>query len=142
VLAGAALLTLPSQPRRAQIAAGLVALVGLLTLSQYLCGWNQGIDQWLVRDAQTAPDAFPGRMSPASALNFTLAGAALLLLARTRLYSGAQALALSLLHCWRGWLLYGVSRCADHRFVAGAARPFCLWCCPLEFCAPTLAAAS
>ena len=65
----------------AQACAGIVALLGLLTLSEYLFGWDLGIDQLLIRDLQTDPEASkPGRMAPATALNFLMLGAALLLL--------------------------------------------------------------
>ena len=59
----------------------LVALLGLLTLSEYLFGWNLGIDQVLAREAPGAvKTSSPGRMAPNAALNFLLLGGALLLL--------------------------------------------------------------
>jgi PAS domain S-box-containing protein len=55
-------------------------LIGLLTLSQYLFGWNIGLDQLLFRDlAGAAETSIPGRPSPHSALTFTLVGLALIL---------------------------------------------------------------
>ena len=63
--------------------AGIVAMVGLLTLSQHLFGWNLGIDQLLF---QESPGSFgtlsPGRMGFNAALNFVLVGTALLLLSQ------------------------------------------------------------
>ncbi len=60
--------------------ASLVALVGLLTLIEYLFGWRDGIDQLLFREPPGAVGTFsPGRMAPTTALNFLLLGAALLL---------------------------------------------------------------
>jgi hypothetical protein len=60
--------------------AGTVTLIGVLTLSEYGMGWALGIDQLLFT---AAPDALgnghPGRMAPASALNFLVLGGALLL---------------------------------------------------------------
>ena len=67
--------------RIAQGLAFLVALLGLFTLSEYIFGWDLGIDQLLAREA---PGAFktssPGRMAPNAALNFLFLGGALLLL--------------------------------------------------------------
>ncbi len=62
-----------------QECAWLVTLTGLLTLGEHLLGVDLGIDQLLFRDAATAVAFFPGRMAPATALNFLLIGAALLL---------------------------------------------------------------
>jgi len=67
--------------RVGQALAFLVSLLGLLTLSEYVFGWDLGIDQLLAREA---PGAFktssPGRMAPNAALNFLLLGGALLVL--------------------------------------------------------------
>ncbi|CBE69158.1 putative Histidine kinase [Candidatus Methylomirabilis oxygeniifera] len=66
----------------ARVCAATVVLMGLLTLSEYLFGWDLGIDQLLVKDLQAAAGPYhaPGRMAFASALNFLLLGGALLLL--------------------------------------------------------------
>lgn len=86
VLAGASLVlsvagTSAGAARRVGQAAGLAAAaIGLLTLLQYAFHWNLGIDLLLVSDAKTAPEAFPGRMSPTTALSFVLVGAALMLI--------------------------------------------------------------
>ena len=65
--------------------AALTALVGFLSLGEYLFGWNLGIDQLLFHEG--AADAFgsirPGLMAPICALEFVLLGAALLLLDRS-----------------------------------------------------------
>ncbi|HWQ70002.1 MAG TPA: GAF domain-containing protein [Patescibacteria group bacterium] len=68
--------------RVAQVCAATVALMGLLTLSEYLFGWDLGIDQLLVTELQTLTESHhaPGRPAFASALNFLLLGGALLLL--------------------------------------------------------------
>lgn len=60
--------------------AGLVIAIGLLTLSQYLFGWDLGIDEWLFRDVVSSTTPYPGRMGVNTALNFVLMGVALLLL--------------------------------------------------------------
>jgi hypothetical protein len=68
----------PADPlaRRTGLAcASIVALVGLLTLSGYVFGWDIGIDQVLFRQKLNA-----NRMAPNTALNFGLLGLALLLL--------------------------------------------------------------
>jgi diguanylate cyclase (GGDEF)-like protein/PAS domain S-box-containing protein len=57
----------------------LVAALGLLTLAQYVFGWNLGIDQMLLPDPSPQ---FPGRMAPMTALNFTLLASALLLIGK------------------------------------------------------------
>lgn len=59
-----------------------VGLIGILTLLQYAFGADFGIDQRVIADLHTAPDAFPGRMSPAAALCFTWIAAAYLCLLR------------------------------------------------------------
>jgi signal transduction histidine kinase len=65
----------------AQLCAGAVALVGLITLSEYFFGWNLGIDQLLFKEPVGAiGTSHPGRMAPNTALNFLLIGLALLLL--------------------------------------------------------------
>ncbi|MBZ5607276.1 MAG: PAS domain S-box protein [Acidobacteriia bacterium] len=64
--------------------AAIVALVGLLGLTEHLGGWNLGIDQLLFREP--VADAFfsvrPGLIAPITALDFLLLGLALLLLDR------------------------------------------------------------
>lgn len=65
----------------ARVCAAIVVLIGLLTLSEYLFGWDLGIDQWLFHEHEVpAPRLIPGRMGSATALNFLLLGGALLLL--------------------------------------------------------------
>ena len=83
-----------------KMAAGITALVGLLSLTEHLTGWNLGIDQLLFREP--ASDAFfsvrPGLIAPITALDFLLLGLALLLLDhsiswRSRRFWPAQYLA-------------------------------------------------
>ncbi len=88
VLAGASLLLLRERVDRGsrRIGRGLacvVALVGLLGLTQVAAGWEPGIDHLLFREELEAEGAATGladRMSPNTALNFLLLGCALLLL--------------------------------------------------------------
>ncbi len=110
-----------SRPQTAQLCALTVVLIGLLTLSQYLFGWNLGIDQLLLREQPGAVGtSHLGRMAPNTALNFILLGLALELLGRKKRYSAwlAQFLTLTaVLVCWQPLLgyaygfpsLYGIS---------------------------------
>ncbi|BAY48688.1 diguanylate cyclase with PAS/PAC and GAF sensors [Scytonema sp. HK-05] len=67
----------------AQGCAMLPVTIGLLTLSEYLVGWNLGIDELLFDDGiPTLNSPYPGRMTEITAFNFVLLGIALLLLAQ------------------------------------------------------------
>lgn len=62
-----------------KMAAVFVALVGALTLIEYVFGQDFGIDQWFLKKPETAVGTFiSDRMSPLTALNFLLIGLALL----------------------------------------------------------------
>ena len=87
ILAGASLrlmLAGPETPRArlaAQGCAWAVSVIGLLTLSEHLLGWNLHFDELLVREtAGAVATTAPGRMAPAEAGSFLLVGVALLLL--------------------------------------------------------------
>ncbi|MEA5514379.1 ATPase, partial [Nodularia sp. UHCC 0506] len=68
--------------RVSRICAAIVTLIGLLTISQYLFGWNFGIDELLFQDEQNAIfTSHPGRMGFNTALNFFLVGIVLEMLA-------------------------------------------------------------
>ena len=84
ILAGTALALLRDEGaaglkrRLAQGCAAGIAMVGALTLCQDLSGWDFGIDQFLFPESVTeAGRSVPGRMNPASAVNFVLLGIAL-----------------------------------------------------------------
>ena len=64
----------------AKVCATITMLIGLLTLGEYIFGWDFGIDQLLFQDKLAPQNAYPGRMSPATALNLFLLGCALLLI--------------------------------------------------------------
>lgn len=75
-----------------------VSVIGLLTLMEYLWGWNLRIDQLLFRDVpQDAEALAPGRMSFTTALSFYMVGVALLLVkagnGRNRLFVQTLTLA-------------------------------------------------
>jgi PAS domain S-box-containing protein len=83
VFAGVALALLgrssPHARRLSSIAAALVLALGIATAIEYLMDVNFGIDQVIVRNSNTPPDHYPGRMALATSLGFVLAAAALLL---------------------------------------------------------------
>ena len=65
--------------RTAAACAAAVGMIGLLTLSEYLFGWDLGIDQLLFGGPATAVGTpFPGRMGLNTALNFSLLSVPLL----------------------------------------------------------------
>ncbi len=64
--------------RLARLCGLLVGLIGLLTLGEYIFGWNLDIDQWLFREsADTVGTLHPGRMALETALNFVSLSVAL-----------------------------------------------------------------
>ena len=72
---------LTRQSRLGLVFAGLAAAIGAVTLLEYGLGRDLGIDQLLFREAVLAEGGpFPGRPSPAAALNLLLVGLALLTL--------------------------------------------------------------
>lgn len=71
----------PSAQRRIGFGcAATVLIISILTLAQYVGSWNIGIDELIVADSATPAESWPGRMSIATAINFTLMALALLLL--------------------------------------------------------------
>jgi PAS domain S-box-containing protein len=64
----------------AQACAVGAALIGLLTIVEYVFGWGLHIDQLLFQDTVRVANGypFPGRMAPATALSFVFMAAALL----------------------------------------------------------------
>lgn len=74
LLLGAALVAAAVRwPRAAQVMAAVVGAFTLMTLLEYICGTNFGIDQLFMHDYLTTKQGlFPGRMSPATAFNFVL----------------------------------------------------------------------
>ena len=93
ILSGVALLSLQGSPRITQLAASLIAAIGLLTITEHLFSWDLGIDQWLVPDhISPSGTVFPGRMSLVAAFSFCLVGTSFLSIQFRRL-SVAHALA-------------------------------------------------
>ncbi len=71
--------------RLARLCGLLVSLFGVLSLAEYIFGWNLGIDQWLfVEPTGTVGTSNPGRMAPETALCFVLLTAALWIIGGSR----------------------------------------------------------
>jgi signal transduction histidine kinase/ActR/RegA family two-component response regulator len=71
----------PVRRRVSQVCAAIVGLVGFLTFSEHIIGWDLHIDQLLfVETTLEAGLSFAGRMGVAASLNFALLGIALLLI--------------------------------------------------------------
>lgn len=149
VLGGISLWLISSSPKSWSIdllargCAALTALIGILTVGEYVLDLNFGIDALLVRESLAADSADPGRMSPSSALNFCLVGAALLLLHRDRYRWPVHVLSLTVLTLSLLTLLgyaYGVS--ALYQFsptestAPDSAIVFCLVCVSILFTRP------
>ncbi|MEO8392020.1 MAG: PAS domain S-box protein [Chloroflexota bacterium] len=94
MLAGTGLLSLRRRPDITQAAALLILLLGLLTLCEYVFGWDLRIDQGVVPDLLTPLNNYPGRMSPVTAFNFCLVGSSLLLITQSRRFALAHLLTL------------------------------------------------
>lgn len=102
ILAGVALRQLYHPTRQsiryAQIFAAMVLGIGCLTLIQYGCGINLGIDQLLFQEPTTAvATSAPGRMAVNTAFNFVLSGVALVLLSKPRLPQPGRQIAIQAL---------------------------------------------
>jgi len=90
-----------------QILAAIVTLVGVLTLSEHIIGWNLRIDQLLFTEVQNALDTTsPGRMGPPASTCFMLAGISLLLFYRNRYVRLAQIFSI-LIGLWAMLALVG-----------------------------------
>ena len=81
--------------RISRFCAGALALLGLLTLAQYLTGLNFSIDQMMFHEpVGTIGTLSPGRMAPATAVGFILYGCALILSSYRRTINASQWLVL------------------------------------------------
>ncbi|HKG80036.1 MAG TPA: GAF domain-containing protein, partial [Pyrinomonadaceae bacterium] len=84
MLSAASLLLLQNRPvsntRRlvVQLFAAIVGIIGLITLSEHVFGWNTGLDLLLFFESvDEAGQSFPGRMGVAASMDFLLLGIAL-----------------------------------------------------------------
>lgn len=76
ILAGTSLRSATNRPLVARTLGFLVALIGLLTLAEYVFGWDLGIDELILLD-ETAAAPPSGRMAPATAFCLAALGLAL-----------------------------------------------------------------
>ena len=101
MLMGASLWTLrlanhKSSRRIGEICAATAGLIGLLTLTEHVTGWNLYIDQLLFTEPPGAlATASPGRMGITASSCFIIFGIAMLLVYRQRGVSFAQALSIA-----------------------------------------------
>ena len=77
-----------------QAAAASASVIGVLTLAQYVGGWNYGIDQFFFPEQDAPLEQHPGRMSVIDSGVITVLGAALVLLSRSTRHAWAEALVL------------------------------------------------
>ncbi len=81
IAVGLALFAFYYQKKYLTVILGVFVLVlGVATLSQYVFGANFGIDELIIRDVDLVQTSHPGRMSPATALNFSVFGLIIVLL--------------------------------------------------------------
>lgn len=75
ILIGLSLLLIRSDHNiMAGISAGVVTLIGLSTLSEYIFGWELGIDELIFKDIGSILTYYPGRMAIMTSFNFSLLG--------------------------------------------------------------------
>lgn len=87
LLLGCSFYTKYQQKKRLSLfLAGLTFLLGSLSLSQYLGGWNLGLDELFWQHPITTRTSHPGRMSPMTALCFMLLS---VVITRANLRTGA-----------------------------------------------------
>ena len=91
MLSGAALLSVVRNARRvATAASAMVALIGALSVLEYLTGTSLGIDQLMIRNAAGPFATLSGQMAPNTAVTFLAAGLGLLVLSlRWKAWSAA-----------------------------------------------------
>lgn len=89
VMCGATLIVGSRRPRWYRIGGGAIFLLALLTLLQYPLNINIGIDEWLLQDVfrRSAGLPYPGRMSPATAVNFMVFGLGVFCLVNAQRYA-------------------------------------------------------
>lgn len=84
LFAGVCCVTFMYKYRKTALGFGwVVALIGYLTILQYILGINLGIDQIFLEHPPNGTSPYPGRMAPNTALCFSLIGTALLIMCST-----------------------------------------------------------
>jgi PAS domain S-box-containing protein len=102
VACGLALLLIPGRSASARrigtVLAAFAGMLGALTLSEHVLGWNLGIDQLLFSEPPGAlATASPSRMGPNASMSLTLVSLALLSLRRRTQPAGTRAMICALL---------------------------------------------
>jgi PAS domain S-box-containing protein len=120
VLSGLALFTAARTSSRwlVLVPAGMVSLVSLLTLVEYIFRVNAGIDEFLGPSYITVKLSSPGRMSPVSAICFALGSAGLMMAARIVSRRSTLALGLS------GSIIAAVGLATSMGFALGSSEAF------------------
>jgi signal transduction histidine kinase len=77
-----------------RVCAGLTATIALLSLAEYIFGFDLGVDEFLFPQTNREGSVHPGRMSVMSAFAFSMIGIGLLLVDSPRRYVVADTLAL------------------------------------------------
>ena len=112
--------TSPAKKHFGNTLAGLALLISLMTLTEYLFGWNLGIDELFISDLDSPPELFPGRMSPIAVLCSCLSSTALLLIgSRISQYFSIGVFVLSLIAILDFVFVFGIlSRDAQNTYIA------------------------
>jgi signal transduction histidine kinase/CheY-like chemotaxis protein len=111
---GSVVLLAMERGRAAALMGGLAALIGALTLVQYVAGVDLGIDELLMKHEVTVKTSNPGRMAPNTATCFVLMGL-LAVLGPWRMARARRALAQVLLAS----LAFGLSAVALSGYATG-----------------------
>jgi hypothetical protein len=82
----------------ASLCSWIVLLIGILSLSEYIFGYNLGIDELLWKEGPgTFATAFPGRMSISTAVNFTFLGVIFPMLGKRKYHWPIQFLIIAII---------------------------------------------
>ncbi len=98
-----------------RVSAFLACAIGLVTIAEYACMWDAGIDQLIFKETMVPPGTlFPGRMVLNTAIGFSLLGFALMMIKRRNQWAEKIAQVLALIVGLLGLLallafVYGVS---------------------------------
>jgi uncharacterized membrane protein YciS (DUF1049 family) len=96
LLAVASLVLVARRGTASAVLGGVTALIGALTLLQYLSGSNLGLDELAIRDHSHAFNQSPGRMAPFTAWAFVVLGLGLALVRVRRAQGWVKACALQI----------------------------------------------
>jgi len=88
--------------------AAIIAVVGAITVSEHVFGWNSGLDQLLFHESVAeAGESFPGRMVVAASLNFDY---------KNKLWGYNSGVSREHMELSPGWVLlaHTIQWCCDH----------------------------